>query len=413
MVTVRSFRGLRPASAELASKIASPPYDVIDSDEARKLAEGNEHSFLHVVKPEIDLPESTDLYADEVYATGKKNLDMFREKGWLVQDEKPGYYVYRLTWRGRSQTGVIGCASADDYEAGRIKKHEHTRPAKEDDRTRHVDEQSANCGPVFLAYRADDTLDAIATGVSTGPPEYDFTAPDGVRHEVWVVQAEDTVESIRKAFEKIPATYVADGHHRTASGWRVAKLRRERNPDFTGDEESNFFLAVHFPHDQLRILDYNRAVANLNGLTAEDFLSKVSEKFEIEDAEQPEPYRVHDVSMYFEGKWNLLRAKEDSYEAGHPIRGLDIDILQQNLLAPVLGIDDPRTNDDIKFVGGIRGTEELERLVDSGQFAVAFAMFPVTLDQLMAVADAGEIMPPKATWFEPKLRSGLVIHLLD
>ncbi|MHC5039177.1 MAG: DUF1015 domain-containing protein, partial [Planctomycetota bacterium] len=263
MVTVRSFRALRPASAELAAKIASPPYDVIDSDEARQLAQGNEFSFLHVVKPEIDLPLEMDLYADEVYAMGRKNLDRFREKGWLVQDEKPAYYVYRLTWRGRNQTGIIGCASSDDYEAGLIKKHELTRPAKEDDRTRHVDEQNANCGPVFLTYRAEETLGGIASGVTQGAPEFDFTAPDGVRHELWVVDAEETVESIRRAFEKIPATYVADGHHRTASGARVTKLRRDRQSGWTGDEEFNFFLAVHFPHDQLRILDYNRAVADL------------------------------------------------------------------------------------------------------------------------------------------------------
>ncbi|MHC4777206.1 MAG: DUF1015 domain-containing protein, partial [Planctomycetota bacterium] len=367
MVTVRSFRGLRPATAELAHKIASPPYDVIDSDEARKLAEGNEHSFLHVVKPEIDLPEDVDLYSDAVYATGRKNLDLFREKGWLVQDEKPSYYVYRLTWRGRSQTGIIGCASADDYEKGLIKKHELTRQAKEDDRTRHVDEQSANCGPVFLTYRAEETLGGIMTAVTQSAPEFDFTAVDEVRHELWIVDDEGTVKKIRAGFDKIPATYVADGHHRTASGWRVAMLRRERSSGSTGDEEFNFFLAVHFPHDQLRILDYNRAVMNLNGLTVDGFLSKASEHFDMEDAHQAEPGGVHEVSMYLDGKWQTLRAKEGSFEASHPIRGLDIDILQQNLLGPILGIDDPRTNDDIKFVGGIRGTGELERLVDSGK----------------------------------------------
>ena len=413
MVTVRPFRGLRPASADLAAKIASPPYDVIDSDEARELAGGDEYSFLHVVKPEIDLPREMDLYDDRVYAKGKENLALFQERGWLAQDGKPAYYVYRLTWKGCSQTGIMGCASADDYENGLIKKHELTRPDKENDRTRHVDEQSANCGPVFLTYRADETLDGIASKTAEGAPTYDFTAPDGVRHELWVVEDEATVAAIRTAFEKIPATYVADGHHRTASGWRVTKLRRERNPGSTGDEEFNYFLAVHFPHDQLRILDYNRAVANLNGLTAEGFMEKVAEKFEVSPTDAPSPASPNEFGMYLEGKWHLLRAKEGTFEAGHPIRGLDVDILQRNLLAPVLGIEDPRTSGDIKFVGGIRGTEELKRLVDSGKFAVAFALHPVTLDQLMAVADAGEIMPPKATWFEPKLRSGMVIHLLD
>ena len=413
MVTVRAFRGLRPASADLASKIASPPYDVIDSDEARELAGGDEHSFLHVVKPEIDLPADTDLYSDAVYAKGRENLDRFRERGWLVRDERPSFYVYRLTWRGRSQTGIIGCASADDYEANRIKKHELTRKDKEDDRTRHVDEQNANGGPVFLTYRAEKTLGSLMDAATRAAPAFDFTAPDGVRHELWVVDDAERVASIRRGFENIPATYVADGHHRTASGWRVAKLRREKNPGWTGEEAYNFFLAVHFPHDQLRILDYNRAVSDLNGLAPGAFLEKVAENFEIREAAKPEPGTVHEIGLYLDGAWRTLRARPGSFEEGHPIRSLDIDILQRNLLAPVLGIDDPRTSERIKFVGGIRGTGELARLVDAGKAAAAFAMFPVTLDQLMALADAGEIMPPKATWFEPKLRSGLVIHLLD
>ncbi len=413
MVTVMPFRGLRPATPELASKIAALPYDVLDSDEARKLDAGDEFTFHHVTKPEIDLPESIDLYDDRVYAMGKKNFDLFRKRKWLVQDDKPAYYVYRLTWKGRSQTGIIGCAAADDYEAGLIKKHELTRKDKEDDRTRHTDEVGANCGPVFLTYRAEQALGKIAAAATKQKPVADFTAVDGIRHELWIIDDKATMDAIRKGFEKIPATYVADGHHRTASAARVAKLRRQRNPGFTGKEEFNFFLAVHFPHDQLRILDYNRAVADLNGMNQDGFLKKISEKFEVRDAKQPEPAKVHEIGMYFGGKWMTIQPKAGTFEANHPIRGLDIDILQRNLLAPVLGVDDPRTSKRIKFVGGIRGTGELKTLVDSGKCAVAFAMFPVTLDQLMAVADAGEIMPPKATWFEPKLRSGMVIHLLD
>ncbi len=412
MVTVNPFRGLRPAK-ELASKIPALPYDVLDSDEARKMAVGDEYTFHHVTKPEIDLPEDVDLYDDRVYETARMNFALFRERKWLVQDEKPAYYVYRLTWRGRSQTGIIGCAAADDYEAGLIKKHELTRKDKEDDRTRHTDEVGANCGPVFLAYRADKTLGKIASAATKSKPVADFTAKDSIRHELWIVDDKAKVEAIRKGFEKIPVTYVADGHHRTASGWRVAKLRRQQNPGYTGKEEFNYFMAVHFPHDQLRILDYNRAVADLNGMTQDAFLRKISEKFEVRDAKQPEPAKAHEIGMYLGGKWLAIEAKPGTFEAGHPIRSLDIDILQRNLLAPVLGVDDPRTSKKIKFVGGIRGTGELKTLVDSGKFAVAFAMFPITLDQLMAVADAGEIMPPKATWFEPKLRSGLVIHMLD
>ena len=405
MSELRPFRGVRPPK-DLVLKVACPPYDVVNAQEARAYSKGNEQSFFNVSRPEVSLPEEIDEHDDRVYAQGKANLAAFLEKGWLRQDREPRYYVYRQRMGAHVQSGLVACASVEEYQRGAIKKHELTRADKEDDRTRHVDELGGNDEPVFLTYRADKGIDALVGNVAAGPAEYDFTTEDGIGHTFWVVPAGLT-ERISSAFRRVPALYIADGHHRSAAAGRVRELRGGRG---AGAGEHDWFLAVVFPHDQMQILDYNRVVKDLNGLAEEAFLEKVRGAFEVEPSTEKKPRQVHDFGMYLGGRWLRLRARAGSFQAT-PVGVLDVSILQKNLLQPILGIGDPRTDRRIHFVGGIRGVGELERLVDGGGHEVAFSMFPTTLDQLMAIADAGEIMPPKSTWFEPKLRSGLVLHL--
>ena len=415
MSSIRAFRGFRP-TPESTEAVASPPYDVINTAEARALARGNPLSFLHVVRPEIDLPEGTPPYADEVYATAARNLQRLITDGVLVPDPTPCLYAYRQQMGDHVQTGIVAAASVDDYLQDIIKKHEHTRRDKEDDRTRHVDECDANTGPVFLTYRARPRIDAIVDEVTAGTPACDFEA-DGVRHTVWVIADAARIEAIEESFEKVPELYVADGHHRSASAARVGNERREKLGTWTGQEPFNRFLAVLFPDEQLRIMDYNRVVADLNGLDVGAFLDKIrAAGFEVtpysgEGEARPDAPRR--FGMYLAGRWYRLAVKPSAEEAADPVRRLDVSLLQERLLGPVLGIEDPRTDKRIDFVGGIRGLGELVRRVDEGGMAVAFAMHPTTIAELMAIADAGQVMPPKSTWFEPKLRSGLIVHKLS
>ena len=412
MARIEPFRAWRP-DPRYAEKVASPPYDVLSSDEARRMAADNPLSFLHVVKPEIDLPEGTDLYAPEVYATGAENLRRLIRDGILLREERPAYYLYRQRMGDHVQTGLVAGASVDEYEADLIKKHEHTRRVKEDDRTRHVEALGANTGPVFLAYKAREEIDRLVDRLTAGEPAYDFTASDGIRHTLWVVDDPAHVEELKAAFARVPEMYVADGHHRSAAAVRVREARRAANPNHTGDEPYNFFLSVIFPHDQLQILDYNRVVRDLAGRTKEAFLDEISGSFRVEPTDSPRPERPHEFGMYLDGSWYRLTALSGTWPEDDPVRSLDVAILQDNLLAPVLGIGDPRSDERIDFVGGIRGLGELERRVDGGEWAVAFALYPTSIEQLFAVADAGKVMPPKSTWFEPKLRSGLIVRPLD
>jgi uncharacterized protein (DUF1015 family) len=415
MVTVRPFKGLRPKK-EYAAQVASPPYDVINTEEARKLAVGNDLSFLHVVKPEIDLDQEIDPYDDRVYAKGVENLKKLVGEEVLTQDSTENLYFYRLTFEGRSQLGLVCCCSADDYDSGKILKHELTRKDKELDRSRHVSALDANAGPVFFMYRAQQRLDELAAEATAKPPEYDFVSYDGVRNEFWVIESKELINAIVAEFADMPYVYVADGHHRTASGSVVRSWRRDANPNHTGDEEYNFFLAVLFPHDQLCIMDYNRVVRDLNDLSQDGFLEAIGEEFEVSPYKTDGPYRpekLHYFGMYLDGKWYQLVAKPGTFDENDPVDSLDSAILQTNLLGPILGIEDPRTGERIDFVGGIRGLEELERRCSEEGYAVAFALYPMSVEQLMAVAEAGEILPPKSTWFEPKLKSGLIIHLLS
>ena len=410
MSEIKPFRAYRPRK-DRVTDVASPPYDVLNSEEARKMAGDNPHTFLHVVKPEIDLEPGIDLYDDRVYARGAENLDRMMAEGVLIQEDTPALYVYQQIMGGHTQAGVVAGASVEEYEKDLIKKHEHTRPDKEDDRTRHVDTLNANTGPVFLTYRARPDIDALVDETRKGEALYDFEAADGIRHTVWSVTDEAMIGKFKDAFAAVPASYVADGHHRSASAARVGKERRDKNPGHTGDEVYNHFLAVFFPHDQLMILDYNRVVKDLNGLEPDAFLAAVEKSFDVAEAPAPKPDRSTTFGMYLGGKWYRLSAKPGTYPAGDPVKSLDVSILQENLISPVLGIEDPRRDKRIDFVGGIRGTEELERRVNEG-WAVAFAMVPTNIEQLLSVADAGTVMPPKSTWFEPKLRSGLIVRSL-
>lgn len=414
MAIVRPFKGLRPVKDKV-EQVASPPYDVINSDEARELAEGNPFSFLHVVKPEIDLDPGTNLYDDKVYAKAVENFKKLIADGILVQDPDYYLYFYRLTMDGRTQTGLVCCCSCDDYDNNVILKHENTRKEKEEDRSRHVSELDANAGPVFFTYKAQKAIDALADQVVADTPECDFTSFDGIRNEFWVVKDKSVIEKLVAAFAALPKLYVADGHHRTASGSIVRKWRKDANPNHTGDEEYNFFLAVLFPDEQLHIMDYNRVVKDLSGMSEADFLAKIREQFEVAEHSggQYRPESKHDFGMYLGGKWYKLTAKRGTYDDSDPVSRLDVAILQNNLLSPILGIGDPRTDKRIDFVGGIRGLNELEKRCDAGGFAVAFALHPTSIEELMDIADAGEIMPPKSTWFEPKLKSGMIVHLLS
>ncbi len=413
MADVRPFPGIRPKPA-LAEKVASPPYDVLNSAEARELAKDNPMSFLHVVKPEIDLPEGTDLYSDEVYEMGSRNLKRLRGANYLVKDPEPYYYLYRQIMGDHSQVGIVAGASVEEYDKDLIKKHELTRQKKEDDRTRHVDSLNANTGPVFLTYRHTEKLDEITKEVIQDDPDVDFVSPDNVRHTLWVVRNPQMSGRILEAFEEVDVLYVADGHHRSASASRVQKLRKGNNTNHTGDEEYNFFLSVIFPDNQMKILDYNRVVQDLNGLSFDEFIEKIGDKFDVEKIgdSQYAPSNLHEFGMYIDGQWYKVTAKDGTYDPHDPVGCLDVAILQENLLSPVLGIGNPREDERIDFVGGIRGLSELEKRVKEG-WAVAFAMYPTTIAQLMAIADASLIMPPKSTWFEPKLRSGMVVHELS
>ncbi len=410
MSDVRPFRALRPRP-DLAARVAAPPYDVVNSEEAREMANGNDVSFLHINKPEIDLGPDVSLYDDRVYAKGVANLRRFIAEGVFVREAEPRFYVYQQRMGDHVQAGIVGAASCQEYADGLIKRHEFTRKDKEDDRTRHTHELNANAGPVFLTYRQRAEIDAIVDGIRKGEPLYDIVTDDGIGHTVWLVSPGETV-ALQQALRAVPALYVADGHHRAASAARVGLERRASNPRHRGDEPYNYFLAVLFPHDQLRIMDYNRVVRDLNGLTPESFLAAVGKTFTVTPTPEPRPDAVHRFGMYLGGRWYRLEAKPGTFPAGDPVRSLDAAILQENLLAPVLGIADPRTDTRVDFVGGIRGLGELEKRV-AGGWAAAFALFPVSLEQLMAVADAGLVMPPKSTWFEPKLRSGLLVRTLD
>ena len=412
MSKFRPFRAIRPLPED-AKQVASRPYDVLNSDEARLEAADNPISFLRVIKPEIDLPSDSDPYGEEVYRQGLAKLTEFKELGILVQDPEAFFYVYRLTMDGRTQTGIVGCCDYQEYYDGSIKKHELTRTAKENDRVRHVETQNANAEPVFFSYRGKPGIDALVNEVTRSPIEYDFVAEDGIRHELWVVRDRRLIENFESGFAEVPALYVADGHHRTAAAARVGQMRKEDNYDHTGEEEYNFFMAVLFSDDQLKIFDYNRVVRDLNGISQESFLSAIKQSFEISAIDgELAPTEKGTFSMYLGGVWYRLKANKEKLTSS-PKEGLDVTYLSDEVLEPILGISDLRNDLRIDFVGGIRGLGELERRVDSGEMAVAFALFPVSMEELLAIADAGEIMPTKTTWFEPKLRSGLFIHDLE
>jgi len=408
MSQLKPFKAFRP-KPELAAQVASVPYDVINTAEARQLAAGNPYSFLHVGRPEIDLPEGTDIHADAVYAQGVRNLHRLIQDGTLLQEGEPCLYIYQQRMGDHVQAGLVGLCSVKEYEDGLIKRHEYTRKDKEDDRTRHVTEQAANAEPVFLAYRAVPYIDSLVDKIRATTPVYDVVTPDGIGHTVWVVSHETHIYTLNHLFDAVPALYIADGHHRTAAAIRYGQACRAANPEGTGDEPYESFMAVVFPHDQLKIMDYNRIVKDLNGLTSEAFLAQVAERFTVAPATVRSPAAPASFGMFLDGKWYCLTAKPGSFPADDPVRSLDVSILQENLLAPVLGILDPRTDTRIDFIGGIRGMDELEKRVQGG-FKVAFSLFPTSLEQLMSVADAGQIMPPKSTWFEPKLRSGLLVR---
>ena len=415
MAVLKPFKGLRPP-VELAAKVASRPYDVLNSEEARIEAKGNPYTLLHIIKPEIDFPAGTDEHTEPVYSKAVENLDLWRKQGWLVKDAKASLYIYAQTMEGRTQYGIVGCASVDDYLNGVIRKHELTRSDKEEDRMKHVRITNANMEPVFFAYPAVKELDDIvAKIVATQSPVYDFVAGDGFGHHFWIVDQEETVSKIVELFAAIPATYVADGHHRTAAAALVGKEKRAKNPNHKGDEEYNYFLAVHFPDNQLKIIDYNRTVKDLNGLSPAELIEKIGEDFDIQKigAEIYKPDHLHTFSMYLEGEWYKLITKSGRYNDSDPIGVLDVTILSSLILDKILGIKDLRTDKRIDFIGGIRGLGELKSRVDSGGMKVAFALYPVSMKQLIDIADSGNIMPPKTTWFEPKLRSGLVVHELE
>lgn len=412
MAVFRGFRAFRPAEKN-QSLIPALPYDVMSSDEAREMVKGNPLSFLHIDKAEIDLPLGTDLYDTAVYKKAKENLISLEKNGDLIQDSAPCLYIYKQVMNGRSQIGIVGCASIDDYMNNVIKKHEHTLAKKEQDRINHVNTCDANTGPIFLTYRKNDEISGIVESwLHNNQPAYDFMA-DGVNQTVWVVDDIDTVGKLSALFDTVPAMYIADGHHRCASAVRVGEMRRTSNPDYTGEEEFNYFLAVAFPDEELEIMDYNRVVKDLNGLDENEFLTAISKSFEVEKTEgRCKPSDKHTFGMYLNKQWYLLRAKADIINEGDPVERLDVSILQNYLLDSVLGIKNPKTDDRIDFIGGIRGLAELEKRADS-DMQLAFAMYPTTVDDLMAIADAGLIMPPKSTWFEPKLLSGLFIHHLS
>lgn len=414
MAIIKPFKGIRPKK-ELVEKIASRPYDVLNSEEARAEAAGNEMSLYHIIKPEIDFPVGTDEHDEKVYRKAAENFEMFQKNGWLVQDSKENYYVYAQTMNGKTQYGLVVCAYVDDYMTGKIKKHELTRKDKEEDRMKHVRVNNANVEPVFFAYPHNNELDAIVKEVTKGKPEYDFVAElDGFRHTFWLIEDEAKIKRITEIFATIPSLYIADGHHRSAAAALVGDEKRRQNPAHKGNEEYNYFMAVCFPDDQLTIIDYNRVVKDLNGLTDEQFIEKLKKNFDVElkGKDIYKPSKLHNFSMYLSGNWYSLTAKAGTYDDKDPIGVLDVTVSSNLILDEILGIKDLRTDKCIDFVGGIRGLGELKRRVDSGEMRVAFALYPVSMQQLIDIADTNNIMPPKTTWFEPKLRSGLVIHKL-
>lgn len=415
MATFKPFKAVRPVP-DKAQAIASLPYDVMDSDEARAEVKKNPLSFIHVEKPEVDLPEGIDLYDPKVYAKAKENLYNYINDRHMIQDEKPMFYIYRQTMDGRSQFGLVGLSSVDEYMDGTIKKHELTRAEKEADRIKHVDTCDAHPSPVFFTYRHQEAIDDVVRKVcENNQAVYDFVSDDGIGHTLWLMDDPSDIKAIEDAFAKLPYLYVADGHHRTASAAKVGLLRREQYPNYTGEEEFNYFMTVIFPDNHLKIFDYNRVVKDLNGNSSAEFLNKVREKWNVEEVSAGSsfnPSHLHQMSMYLDGKWYFISPKSGTWNEKDVVENLDVSILQKNLLHPILGIEDPRTDKRIDFVGGIRGLSELVKRVDSGKEKVAFAMYPTSMDELIGIADAGQIMPPKSTWFEPKLRSGLFIHLL-
>lgn len=414
MAKVKPFKGVRPPK-ELVTEVASRPYDVLNSEEARAESEGNPKSLYHIIKPEIDFEPGTDEHDAKVYDKAVENFNAFQDNGWLVQDEKEHYYIYAQTMDGRTQYGIVIAANVEDYMKERIKKHELTRRDKEEDRMKHVRINNANIEPVFFAFPDNEVLEKIIKEVTAGEPEYDFTAPDGFGHHFWVIDNDDTIAKITEEFDKIPYLYIADGHHRTAAAALVGNEKAMQNPDHKGDEEYNYFLAVAFPASHLKIIDYNRVVKDLNGLTPEEFLDALNKDFVVEEigTETYTPAGLHNFSLYLGSKWYSLTAKEGRYDDSDPIGVLDVTISSDLILRDILGIHDLRSDKRIDFVGGIRGLGELKRRVDSGEMAMALALYPVSMKQLMDIADTGNIMPPKTTWFEPKLRSGLVIHKLE
>lgn len=415
MSVFRPFRAIR-ASKELVDKVASLPYDVMNREEAKDMAKGNEYSFLHVVRSEIDLDDTVSQYDERVYSRAKENLTKFQQDGILIQDETKKYYIYKQIMKGRSQTGLVGCVSIDEYSNNIIKKHEYTRPEKEEDRINHFDVCNANTEPVFLAYKSNREINRIVKDwIESNKPIYEFTSDDGVIHIAWDIKNEALIDRIQEIFSNIECLYIADGHHRSASAVKVGQKRREYIKNYSGDEEFNFFMTVAFPDEDLYIMDYNRVVIDLNNNTKDEFLSKVSEKFDVSEYNghgQYSPTKKHEFGMYIDNKWYIINCKLGTYNEEDEVARLDASILQNNLLAPILGINDPRTDKRIVFVGGIRGLEELEKKVNECM-KVAFSMYPTSMDDLISVADSGKIMPPKSTWFEPKLVSGLFIHDLE
>jgi uncharacterized protein (DUF1015 family) len=416
MAIIKPFKGLRPHPNNV-KEVACLPYDVMNSKEAAEMAKNKAKSLLRITRAEIELDENIDIHDEKVYLHARKNFDSFQENGTLVQDTEPKYYIYAQTMNGKTQYGIVGAAACQDYIDGNIKKHELTRPDKEEDRKVLSRVLEANIEPVFFTYRAVPEIDVIVkTIVTTKNPEYDFFAEDGFGHHFWVIDNKETNTTLEQLFkEKVPCTYVADGHHRTAAAAGMAEEFKAKNPNHTGNENYNFFMAVHFPDDQLQIIDYNRVVKDLNGLSSDQFIDKVKENFSITEISESiiKPNKLHDFSMYLNGKWYGLTANNGTYNDNNPIESLDVSVLSTYILEPILDIKDLRTSTRIDFVGGIRGLGELKKRVDSGEMAVAFALYPVSMEQLMNIADTGNIMPPKVTWFEPKLRSGLVINKLN
>ncbi|MTI65909.1 MAG: DUF1015 domain-containing protein [Firmicutes bacterium] len=415
MSVVRPFKAIRPKK-ELVEDVASLPYDVMNREEAKKMAEGNKKSFLHVVRAEIDIDDSISQYDEVVYNKARNNLDEFIKEGTLVKEDKPKLYIYRQIMDGRVQTGLVGCTSIDDYMNDIIKKHEFTRPAKEQDRINNFDYCDANTAPIFLTYRKNDEVNNIIHNwIKFHKPLYNFTSEDGITHIVWDICDDETVNRVSEIFDGIDYLYIADGHHRSASSVKVGLKRRKENPDYTGEEEFNYFLSVIFPDEDLFIMDYNRVVEDLNGNSETEFMDKIKEKFDVKEYDGEGQYRPeakHKFGMFLDNKWYELTSKEGTFDKEDPVNSLDAAILQNNLLDPILGIENPRTNDRIDFVGGIRGLKELEERVNDGM-KVAFSMYPTAIEDLIKVADAGKVMPPKSTWFEPKLRSGLFVHRLS